>query len=118
MPPPFQPLPPPCAKCGITTVIDPAVEECQRVFVIRCPACRHVGTYSLDYSLRMMRTPHVIIDAALKCTSALSFKAKAGALAGQFVKGGSSRLIQARDREGWGGAETIMRACDLGRWSR
>jgi phage terminase large subunit GpA-like protein len=47
----FQPSPPPppCVKCGITTVIDPAFEGGQRVFVVRCPACEHRGTYSLDY---------------------------------------------------------------------
>ena len=45
----FQPPPPPCAKCGVTTVIAHAREEGQRVFVIRCPACGHAGTYSLDY---------------------------------------------------------------------
>jgi phage terminase large subunit GpA-like protein len=53
MPLPFQPTPPPCAKCGATTVIAPAFEEGQRVFVVRCPACGGASTYSLDYdSLR------------------------------------------------------------------
>src|SRR5262249_36171454 len=46
----FQPPPPPCVKCGTTTVIAPAFEEGQRVFVVRCPACGHSGTYSLNYS--------------------------------------------------------------------
>jgi phage terminase large subunit GpA-like protein len=45
----FQPPPPPCAKCGTTTVIASAIEEGQRLFAIRCPACGHDGTYSLDY---------------------------------------------------------------------
>ena len=45
----FQPAPPPCVNCGITTVVGPAFEEGQRVFVIRCPACGRPGTYSLDY---------------------------------------------------------------------
>ena len=45
----FQPPPPPCVACGITTVIAPAFEGGQRVFVIRCPACGRAGTYSLDY---------------------------------------------------------------------
>ena len=45
----FQPSPPPCVKCGATTVIAPTLEGGQRVFVIRCPACGHAGTYSLDY---------------------------------------------------------------------
>jgi hypothetical protein len=49
MPLPFQPPPPPCAKCGTTTVIAPAFEHGQRVFVIRCQACGRAGTYSLDY---------------------------------------------------------------------
>jgi hypothetical protein len=45
----FQlPQPPPCAMCGTTTVIAPAFEGGQRVFVVRCPACEHAGTYSLD----------------------------------------------------------------------
>jgi len=48
----FQPPPPPCVKCGTTTVVNPALQEGQRVFVIRCPACGHAGTYSLDYSTR------------------------------------------------------------------
>jgi hypothetical protein len=48
----FQPSPPPCVKCGITTLVTPASEEGQRVFVVRCPACGRPGTYSLDYSLR------------------------------------------------------------------
>jgi hypothetical protein len=46
----FQPPPPPCVKCGTTTVIAPAFEEGQRVFVVRCPACGRPGTYSLDYA--------------------------------------------------------------------
>jgi phage terminase large subunit GpA-like protein len=46
----FQPSPPPCAKCGTTTVLTPAFEEGQRVFAVRCPACGRAGTYSLDYS--------------------------------------------------------------------
>jgi phage terminase large subunit GpA-like protein len=46
----FQPSPPPCAKCGTTTVVAPAFEDGQRVFVVRCPACGRAGTYSLDYS--------------------------------------------------------------------
>ena len=46
----FQPPPPPCASCGITTVIAPAFEEGQRIFAIRCPACGHSATYSLNYS--------------------------------------------------------------------
>jgi hypothetical protein len=46
----FQPSPPPCAKCGTTTVLTPAFEEGQRVFVVRCPACGRAGTYTLDYS--------------------------------------------------------------------
>ena len=46
---PFQPLPPPCIKCGTTTLIAPAFEEGQRVFAVRCPACARAGTYSLDY---------------------------------------------------------------------
>jgi len=46
----FQPSPPPCASCGITTVIAPAFEEGQRIFAIRCPACGHSATYSLNYS--------------------------------------------------------------------
>ena len=59
----FQPPPPPCAKCGVTTVIAHALEEGQRVFVIRCPACGHAGTYSLDYdTLREWSAP--IITAA------------------------------------------------------
>jgi phage terminase large subunit GpA-like protein len=49
MSPLFQPPPPPCVKCGITTVIAPAFEGDQRVFVVRCPACGRAGTYSLDY---------------------------------------------------------------------
>jgi phage terminase large subunit GpA-like protein len=48
-PPLFQPPPPPCVKCGITTVIAPAFEGGQRVFEVRCPACGHAGTYSLNY---------------------------------------------------------------------
>ena len=43
------PPPPPCVKCGTTTAIDPVFEQGQRTFVVRCPACRHVHTYSLDY---------------------------------------------------------------------
>jgi hypothetical protein len=46
----FQPPPPPCVKCGTTTVIAPAFEEGQRVFVVRCPACGRTGAYSLDYA--------------------------------------------------------------------
>jgi hypothetical protein len=49
MPLPFQPRPPPCVKCGTTTVIAPAFEEGQRLFVVRCPGCAHAGGYSLDY---------------------------------------------------------------------
>src|SRR5690242_5290257 len=45
----FQPAPPPCVRCGITTVVTPAFEEGQRVFVVRCPGCGHSGTYSLNY---------------------------------------------------------------------
>ena len=45
----FQPAPPPCVKCGIKTVVTPAFEEGQRVFVVRCPECGHTGTYSLNY---------------------------------------------------------------------
>jgi ABC-type uncharacterized transport system substrate-binding protein len=45
----FQPPPPPCVKCGVTTVIGPAFEKGQRVFVVRCPVCGHAGTCSLDY---------------------------------------------------------------------
>ena len=43
------PPPPPCVKCGTTTAIAPVFEQGQRTFVVRCPACRHVDTYSLDY---------------------------------------------------------------------
>jgi hypothetical protein len=50
MPRLFQPSPPPCAKCGTMTVLTPAFEERQRVFVVRCPACGRAGTYTLDYS--------------------------------------------------------------------
>jgi hypothetical protein len=46
----FQPSPPPCVECGITTVLATAFKENQRVFVVRCPACGRAGTYSLDYS--------------------------------------------------------------------
>jgi hypothetical protein len=46
----FHPSPPPCAKCGTTTVLAPAFEEGQRVFVVRCPTCGRAGTYTLDYS--------------------------------------------------------------------
>jgi hypothetical protein len=46
----FQPSPPPCAKCGTTTVLTTAFEEGQRVFVVGCPACGRAGTYTLDYS--------------------------------------------------------------------
>jgi hypothetical protein len=46
---PFQPPPPPCVKCGTTTAIAPAFEGGQRVFVVRCPECRHAQTYSLNY---------------------------------------------------------------------
>jgi phage terminase large subunit GpA-like protein len=49
MPLPFQPTPPPCVKCGTTTVMAPAFEGGQRVFAVRCPACGGAGTYSLDY---------------------------------------------------------------------
>ena len=49
MPLPFQPPPPPCVKCGTATVLAPAFEEGQRVFVVRCPACGGASTYSLDY---------------------------------------------------------------------
>jgi hypothetical protein len=49
-PPLFQPSPPPCANCGTTTVIAPAIEEGQRIFGIRCPACGRSATYSLNYS--------------------------------------------------------------------
>jgi len=49
-PPLFQPSPPPCASCGITTVIAPAFEEGQRIFAIRCPSCGRSATYSLNYS--------------------------------------------------------------------
>ncbi len=45
----FQPLPPPCSKCGTTTVVTPAFEKGQRVFVVRCPACGRASTYSLNY---------------------------------------------------------------------
>jgi hypothetical protein len=45
----FQPPPPPCVTCGVTTVIATASERNQRVFVVRCPACGCAGTYSLDY---------------------------------------------------------------------
>jgi hypothetical protein len=47
----FQPSPPPCVKCGTTTVVAPAFEEGQRAFVTRCPACGRAGTYSLNYSV-------------------------------------------------------------------
>jgi hypothetical protein len=33
-PPLFQPSPPPCANCGTTTVIAPAIEEAQWIFGI------------------------------------------------------------------------------------
>src|SRR6266516_98636 len=46
----FQPSPPPCIRCGTTTVLTPAFEEGQRVFVVQCPACGRAGTYTLDYS--------------------------------------------------------------------
>ena len=59
MPLPFQPPPPPCVKCGTTTVIAPAFEEGQRVFVVRCPACGRAGTYSLDYNDGDHRTASV-----------------------------------------------------------
>lgn len=45
----FQPSPPPCVGCGTTTVVAPAFEEGQRVFMVRCPACGRTGTYSLNY---------------------------------------------------------------------
>jgi hypothetical protein len=48
-PPPFKPPPPPCVTCGVTTVVAPAFEGGQRVFVVRCPASGRAGTYSLDY---------------------------------------------------------------------
>jgi hypothetical protein len=47
----FQPPPPPCVKCGTTTVVAPALKEGQRDFVVRCPACGRAGTYSLNYSI-------------------------------------------------------------------
>jgi hypothetical protein len=47
--PATPPPPPPCVKCGTTTVVAPAFEVGQRVFVVRCPACMHSDTYSLDY---------------------------------------------------------------------
>jgi endogenous inhibitor of DNA gyrase (YacG/DUF329 family) len=54
----FQPSPPPCAKCGTTTVLTPAFEEGQRVFAVRCPACGRAGTYTLDYSaIAQEKTP-------------------------------------------------------------
>jgi hypothetical protein len=43
----FQPSPPPCIKCGTTTVVAPAFEDGQRVFVVRCPACGRACTYSI-----------------------------------------------------------------------
>jgi hypothetical protein len=49
-PPLFQPSPPPCANCGTTTVIVPAIEEGQRIFATRCPACGRSARYSLNYS--------------------------------------------------------------------
>jgi predicted nucleic-acid-binding Zn-ribbon protein len=49
MSPLFQPPPPPCVKCGTTTVVAPAFEG-QRAFVVRCLACGRADTYSLDYS--------------------------------------------------------------------
>jgi hypothetical protein len=50
MPLPFQqPPPPPCVKCGSTTVLDPVFEGGQRVFAVRCPACGRAGIYSLDH---------------------------------------------------------------------
>jgi transcription elongation factor Elf1 len=45
----FQPPPPPCVRCGTTTVVAPAFEEGQRVFAVRCLACGHTGRYSLNY---------------------------------------------------------------------
>jgi hypothetical protein len=30
----FQPSPPPCVRCGTTTVLTPAFEEGQRIFVV------------------------------------------------------------------------------------
>jgi transcription elongation factor Elf1 len=51
MPLPFQPPSPPCVRCGTTTAMAPVVEAQQRVFVVRCPACRHSHTYSLDYDI-------------------------------------------------------------------
>ncbi len=51
----FQPSPPPCAKCATPTVVAPAFEEGQRIFVVRCPACGRSGTYSLNYSTRRER---------------------------------------------------------------
>jgi hypothetical protein len=41
----FQPPPPPCVKCGTMTLVAPAFEVDQRVFVVRCPACER--TYVL-----------------------------------------------------------------------
>src|SRR5512133_1291972 len=41
----FQPAPPPCVRCGIMTVVAPAFEEGQRVFVVRCPGCGRSSTY-------------------------------------------------------------------------
>jgi uncharacterized Zn finger protein len=50
MPLRHEPLPPPpCVKCGTTTVIAPVFEQRQRTFVVRCAACGHAHTYSLDY---------------------------------------------------------------------
>ncbi len=51
----FRPSPPPCAKCGTMTVVAPAFDEGQRIFVVRCPACGRSGTYSLNYSTRRER---------------------------------------------------------------
>ena len=49
MPLRYEPPPPPCVKCGTTTAIDPVFEQNQRTYVVRCSACRHVQSYSLDY---------------------------------------------------------------------
>jgi transcription elongation factor Elf1 len=45
----FQPAPPPCVRCGTTTIVAPAFEEGQRVFAVRCPECGHSFAYSLNY---------------------------------------------------------------------
>ena len=46
----FQPSPPPCAKCGTTTVLTPAFEEGQRVSRFDAQRAGRAGTYTLDYS--------------------------------------------------------------------